>query len=64
LHFVALVHQDNCIYELDGRKDFPINHGPTTPATFLHDASKVCQEFMNRDPDEIHFTIIALAAPQ
>lgn len=30
----------------------------------LKDAAKVCQEFMTRDPDEIHFTIVALAAAQ
>ncbi|KAJ3104165.1 ATP-binding cassette sub- A member 1 [Phlyctochytrium bullatum] len=29
LHFVALVKVDGEIYELDGNKPFPINHGPT-----------------------------------
>ena len=71
---------------LDGRKSFPINHGPTTPETFLQvrkvlsegdkvthldavtfhnmiqDAAKVCQNFMSRDPTELHFTIVALSA--
>ncbi|XP_041378790.1 LOW QUALITY PROTEIN: ubiquitin carboxyl-terminal hydrolase isozyme L3-like [Gigantopelta aegis] len=28
------------------------------------DAANVCQKFMIRDPDEIHFTIVALAAAQ
>ena len=23
------------LYELDGRKSFPIDHGPTSPSTFL-----------------------------
>jgi ubiquitin carboxyl-terminal hydrolase L3 len=29
-HFVALSHVDGSLYELDGRKAFPINHGPTS----------------------------------
>ncbi|KAI8508482.1 Ubiquitin carboxyl-terminal hydrolase isozyme L3 [Branchiostoma belcheri] len=61
LHFVALVHKEGELYELDGRKPFPINWGKTTPDSFLADAAKVCKEFMNRDPDELHFTIVALA---
>ncbi|XP_026461609.1 ubiquitin carboxyl-terminal hydrolase-like [Ctenocephalides felis] len=59
-HFVALVHKDGHLYELDGRKSFPINHGTTTPNTFLEDAAKVCQGFMARDPDELRFTVVAL----
>jgi ubiquitin carboxyl-terminal hydrolase L3 len=35
LHFIAFVEKDGDIYELDGRKEFPINHGPTSPSTFL-----------------------------
>ncbi|KXJ23948.1 ubiquitin carboxyl-terminal hydrolase isozyme L3 [Exaiptasia diaphana] len=60
LHFVALVHKDGHLYELDGRKDFPINHGKTTDESFLKDGARVCQEFMKRDPDEVHFTVVAL----
>jgi len=35
LHFIAFVMKNKCVYELDGRKEFPINHGSTTSATFL-----------------------------
>ncbi|XP_073252388.1 ubiquitin carboxyl-terminal hydrolase isozyme L3-like isoform X2 [Porites lutea] len=35
LHFVAIVHKDGSLYELDGRKSFPINHGKTSKDTFL-----------------------------
>lgn len=34
-HFVAFVHHDGQLYELDGRREFPINHGPTTAETLL-----------------------------
>lgn len=34
-HFIALVEKDGELYELDGRKSFPIKHGATTPERFL-----------------------------
>lgn len=61
-HFVAFVHKNGALYELDGRKAFPINHGPTTPDNLLEDAAKICKEFMARDPNEVRFTVMALAA--
>lgn len=59
-HFVAFVQRGGYLYELDGRKDFPINHGPTTDETFLEDAAKVCKQFMERDSEDVNFTIMAL----
>lgn len=53
---------DGCLYELDGRKSCPINHGPCTQETLLEGATNVVKKFMERDPDEVRFTIIALAA--
>ncbi|XP_018567684.1 ubiquitin carboxyl-terminal hydrolase [Anoplophora glabripennis] len=61
-HFVAFVEKDGNLYELDGRKDFPINHGTTSQETFLEDAAKVCRNFMERDSEDINFTIMALTA--
>jgi ubiquitin carboxyl-terminal hydrolase L3 len=60
-HFVSLVHAGGALYELDGRKRGPVRHGPTSPATLLRDACRVVQEFMERDPGELRFTILALA---
>lgn len=62
LHFIALVHVDGHLYELDGRKDYPINHGQTTPESLLQDAAVVCKQYMSRDPDNVNFTVVALAA--
>ncbi|CAK8671729.1 ubiquitin carboxyl-terminal hydrolase isozyme L3-like [Clavelina lepadiformis] len=64
LHFVALVHVDGSIYELDGNKQFPINHGSSSEETFLEDAAKVCREFMARDQSELRFTIVAFSKVQ
>ena len=63
-HFVALVHVDGVLYEMDGRKDGPIAHGKTSPMTLLADSCKVVREFMERDPGEMRFTILALAPKQ
>ena len=61
-HFIALVHVNGQLYELDGRKVAPVVHGPTTPETLLKDAVQVIQNtFMQRDPSEVRFTILALA---
>ena len=35
LHFVAFVHKDGGLYEMDGRKPKPTRHGNTTPDTLL-----------------------------
>jgi len=62
LHFIAMVENEGCLYELDGRKSRPINHGATTRDSFLKDAAKVCRNLMAVDPDNLQFTLIALAA--
>lgn len=60
-HFVAFIHREGHLYELDGRKSAPIHHGPTTPETLLADATTVIKQFMARDPEEVRFTMVALA---
>ncbi|XP_033219321.1 ubiquitin carboxyl-terminal hydrolase-like isoform X2 [Belonocnema kinseyi] len=59
-HFVAFVQKDGHIYELDGRKTSPVNHGNSAPASFLENVARVCQEYMQRDPNEIRYTMVAL----
>jgi ubiquitin carboxyl-terminal hydrolase L3 len=51
-HFITFVcGGDNMLYELDGRKEWPVNHGPTTKETLLNDACRIIQNnFFKRDP--------------
>ena len=65
-HFICFVHAGGTLYELDGRiwdeagVAFPVNHGPTTPETFVSDAGKVIREdFMARDPENMNFNVTA-----
>nr|KAG5692008.1 hypothetical protein BaRGS_027653 [Batillaria attramentaria] len=60
-HFVAFVNVDGNLYEMDGRKDAPVCHGKTSDEALLEDTVKVVRKFMARDPDEINFTLMALA---
>ncbi|KAG0330433.1 Ubiquitin carboxyl-terminal hydrolase isozyme L3 [Podila humilis] len=59
LHFVCLVERDGHLYELDGNKPYPINHGPSSKETFLLDAIKVAKQFVERDPENLNFSVIA-----
>lgn len=60
-HFVALVHFKGGLYELDGRKEGPVRHCDTNQNDLLKDACRVVETFMKRDPNEVRFTILALA---
>ncbi|KAH0624467.1 hypothetical protein JD844_031936 [Phrynosoma platyrhinos] len=53
LHFIALVNVGGILYELG--KSNPERHDQI-------DAIEVCKKFMERDPDELRFNAIALAA--
>lgn len=50
-HFIVFIQKNGHIYELDGRKKSPINHGPTTVESFLTDAAALAKKLMERDPD-------------
>lgn len=59
-HFISIIHNNNTLYEMDGRKMGPINHGPTTPETFLSDAMKLVKKFVNNDPSNPNFSMQAV----
>ncbi|KAI8927009.1 hypothetical protein BC831DRAFT_500580 [Entophlyctis helioformis] len=62
LHFVCFVEKDGHVYEMDGRKPFPINHGPAT-GDLLLDAARLVRGFMEREPDQLNFTLLVLSPP-
>ncbi|KAL2917393.1 ubiquitinyl hydrolase 1 [Polyrhizophydium stewartii] len=61
LHFICFVAVDGHVYELDGNKPFPINHGPSSDDLML-DVVPIIRKFMEREPDSVDFTVVALAA--
>ncbi|KAL7525646.1 hypothetical protein ACHAWF_001449, partial [Thalassiosira exigua] len=62
MHFVAFAHASGKLYELDGRVERgPICHGNTTQKDLLRDACAVVKKFMEADPEEVRFTVMALA---
>eukprot|EP00746_Dinoflagellata_sp_MGD_P008982 gnl/MRDRNA2_/MRDRNA2_118080_c0_seq1.p1 gnl/MRDRNA2_/MRDRNA2_118080_c0~~gnl/MRDRNA2_/MRDRNA2_118080_c0_seq1.p1 ORF type:complete len:299 (-),score=72.89 gnl/MRDRNA2_/MRDRNA2_118080_c0_seq1:54-950(-) len=61
-HFICFVEKEGDVYELDGGKIAPVNHGPAEP-NLLYAATKVIKEkFMDQDPGNIHFNIMGLSA--
>lgn len=60
MHFNAFTVVDGCLYEFDGRKERPINHGECSADDLLKKAIAVIQKFMSRDPKEIRFNIVTL----
>lgn len=60
----AFVQVNGFLYELDGRKEGPVCHGSSSPQSLLKDACGIVKKFIERDPGEVRFTILALAPPQ
>lgn len=59
-HFIAFVEKDGFLFELDGRKKEPINHGECTPEGLTFMSCLIISQFMQRDPDNNKFTILAV----
>eukprot|EP01111_Echinosteliopsis_oligospora_P002644 TRINITY_DN1399_c0_g1_i1.p1 TRINITY_DN1399_c0_g1~~TRINITY_DN1399_c0_g1_i1.p1 ORF type:complete len:236 (+),score=80.37 TRINITY_DN1399_c0_g1_i1:68-775(+) len=62
LHFISFVQVDGNLYELDGTKPFPINHGASSADSILQDAVKVIQKIIALNPEENRFTVLALVS--
>jgi len=60
-HFIAIIQKDGRLFELDGRKDGPVDHGASSPETFLKDAAAVARVFISKNPECLDFTAVALA---
>jgi ubiquitin carboxyl-terminal hydrolase L3 len=64
LHFVCFVEKGGFLLELDGRKPFPINHGPCAADALLASAIQVIKtDFMATDPSSNLFSTVAYCAP-
>ena len=46
---------------MDGFKLCPVDHGPCAEGELLTKGSAAIQKFMQRDPDNINFSMIVLA---
>lgn len=61
LHFVCFVEKGGRLYELDGRREGPLDRGPCEQHKLLEVASSVIdQHYMKVDPNEHRFTILAM----
>mmetsp|Transcript_30291 Transcript_30291/g.34954 ORF Transcript_30291/g.34954 Transcript_30291/m.34954 type:complete len:243 (+) Transcript_30291:35-763(+) len=60
-HFIGFVPFKGHLYELDGGKFGPINHGECTDEEFLFKAIEVIKQYIERDPTQVKFSILALA---
>ncbi|KAJ1619036.1 hypothetical protein T492DRAFT_1088622, partial [Pavlovales sp. CCMP2436] len=60
-HYICFVRSsdDGCLYELDGTKPFPINHGPVG-ADLLTGAARVIKEHFVAHMPGGHFNVMAL----
>lgn len=64
-HFITFIRKEGELWEMDGRKKFPVSHGKTGGASFLTDVAKVVKEqFMALEPNNVNFNLMALAAAQ
>jgi len=62
LHFIAYIQKDGFLYELDGAKEFPINHGPANADNLLEKSVEVVRKLIELNPNENRFNLIGLAA--
>lgn len=64
-HFVTFVNVNDSLYELDGVKRIPINHGKTSVKSFLKDTVEIVQQkFMKLVPNNPNFSLMALSMTQ
>ena len=60
-HFITFVEKDGLVYELDGRLPQPIWKGEIEGANLGIKVSSIINEYMQMDPEENKFSMLALA---
>lgn len=61
LHFVCFVEREGRLWELDGRRPGPIDHGPCTAETLLQDTARAVKRDFIEKSNSLQFNLIALA---
>jgi len=61
IHFICYVLRDGYLYELDGRRKYPMNRGSSSQETFLKDSVVVIQNYMKLNPEDLNFSVTVLA---
>jgi ubiquitin carboxyl-terminal hydrolase L3 len=65
LHFVAFVARGGRLWECDGRKAGPVDHGPTEVGSLLADTAAVVKNnFVEKAGASLNFSLVALAPAQ
>nr|CAI5817767.1 unnamed protein product [Callosobruchus analis] len=59
-HFIAILEKDGELFELDGRRQQPVYRGTTDKDKFVHDAAAICKKYIERDSEDVNFTVLAL----
>lgn len=62
LHFVAFVEREGRLWELDGRKAGPVDHGASSAGGLLRDVAAVVRRNFVERSSSLNFSLIALAA--
>ncbi|KAJ1273371.1 hypothetical protein BS78_06G274800 [Paspalum vaginatum] len=59
-HYVCFVAVNGTLYELDGMKDGPIKHGPSSSMSLIQDVVPVIKAIMCSIPNSINFNLMVL----
>ena len=59
-HFIAFVPKQGCIFQLDGRKTGPINHGKYEGQFGSRVLEVIQREFIQRDPEQVQFAMLGV----
>jgi len=56
-HFVCFVERGGRLWELDGRKGGPIDHGEVAKEAILQASVGIMKQYMSRNPESLRFTM-------